>query len=61
MFQVGATGIEDSLSRYYMEVSCQLQAPAALPPEERTPATQWIGGCGGWVGLGTGLDDVKKR
>jgi hypothetical protein len=41
-----------------MEVSGQFQAPAALPSEERTPGTQWIGGC---VGPRTGLDDVKKR
>jgi hypothetical protein len=41
-----------------MEVSGQLHAPAALPPGETAPGTQWIGG---WVGPRAGLDDVEKR
>jgi hypothetical protein len=39
-------------------VNGQLQAHAALPPEERGPGSHWIGG---WVGPGAGLDDVEKR
>jgi hypothetical protein len=41
-----------------MEVSCQLHAPAALPPGGRAPGTRRIGGgVGPWVGL----DAVVKR
>jgi hypothetical protein len=29
-----------------------------LTPGERAPVTHWIGG---WVGFGTGLDDVQSR
>jgi hypothetical protein len=39
-------------------VSGQLHAPAALPPGERAPGTQWIGGR---VDLRAGLDDLEKR
>jgi hypothetical protein len=40
-------------------VSGQLHAPAALPPgKEPPPGTRWIGG---WVGLGAGMDDEKKK
>jgi hypothetical protein len=39
-------------------VSDQLHAPAALPPGERAPGTQWIGG---WVDPRASLDDVEKR
>jgi hypothetical protein len=35
----------------------QLHAPAALPPEERTPGTHWIGG---WVNPKAGPDDMQK-
>jgi hypothetical protein len=35
-----------------MEVSCQLHAPAALPPGERVPGTHWIGE---WMGTRDGL------
>jgi hypothetical protein len=38
-----------------MEVSVQLHAPAALPPSERAPGTNWIGG---WVGPRAVLDTV---
>jgi hypothetical protein len=41
-----------------MEVSGQLHSPAALPPRERAPRTNWIGG---WVGLRAVLDAVVKR
>jgi hypothetical protein len=41
-----------------MEVSGQLHAPAALPPEKDPPGTHWIGG---WVGPRAGLDMVSKR
>jgi hypothetical protein len=41
-----------------MEVSGQLHAPAALPPRERAPGTQWIGG---WVGPRAVLDTVMKK
>jgi hypothetical protein len=40
-----------------MEVSGQLHAPAALPPE-RDPGTHWIGG---WVGPRAVLDAVVKK
>jgi hypothetical protein len=40
-----------------MEVSCQLQAPAALIPGEIAPDTHWIEN---WVGLRAGLDAVEK-
>jgi hypothetical protein len=40
-----------------MEMSGQLHAPAALPPEEITPSTHWIGG---WVGPGAGPDAVEN-
>jgi hypothetical protein len=39
-------------------VSGQRHAPAALPLGERAPGTHWIVG---WMGLGTGLDDVEKE
>jgi len=35
-----------SKPRHYIEVSDQLQAPAALSPGDEPPATHWIG----WVG-----------
>jgi hypothetical protein len=41
-----------------MEVSGQLHAPAALPPTEIAPGTQWIGG---WVGPKAVPDAVMKR
>jgi hypothetical protein len=41
-----------------LEVSGQLHSPAALPPRERAPDTQWIGG---WVGPRAVLDTVVKR
>jgi hypothetical protein len=41
-----------------MEVSGQLHTPAALPPGERGPRTNWIGG---WVGPRADLDAVAKR
>jgi hypothetical protein len=41
-----------------MEVSGQFHAPAALPPREGVPVTQWIGGC---VGPGAVLGAVVKR
>jgi len=41
-----------------MEVSGQLHAPAALPPEKEPPGTHWIGG---WVGSRAGLGAVKKK
>jgi hypothetical protein len=41
-----------------MEVSDQLHAPAALPPWERAPGTNWIGG---WVGSRAVLNAVVKR
>jgi hypothetical protein len=41
-----------------MEVSGQLQAPAALPPGERDPGTHWIWG---WVGPRAGRDTVSNR
>jgi hypothetical protein len=41
-----------------MEVSGQLQPPAAFPPRERVPDDHWIGG---WVGPRAGLDAVVKR
>jgi hypothetical protein len=40
-----------------MEVSGQLHAPAALPPE-KAPGTHWIGG---WVGPRAVLEAVVKR
>jgi hypothetical protein len=43
---------------YYMEVSGQLHAPAALPPGERAPGTHWIR-C--WVSPRVGLDVVEER
>jgi hypothetical protein len=39
-----------------MEVSGQLHAPTALPPE-RARGTHWVGGL---VGPRAGLDDVEK-
>jgi hypothetical protein len=41
-----------------MEVSGQLHAPAALPPEERASGTNWIGG---WVVPRASLDAVEKN
>jgi hypothetical protein len=41
-----------------MQVSGQLHASAALPPEKETPGTHWIGD---WVGLRAVLDAVLKR
>jgi hypothetical protein len=41
-----------------MELSGQLQAPAASPPRERDPGTHWIGG---WVGPRAVLDTAVKR
>jgi hypothetical protein len=41
-----------------MEVSGQLQAQVALPPEKKPPGTHWIGG---WVGPRVGLDAVEKN
>jgi hypothetical protein len=41
-----------------MEVSGQLHAPDALPPEKEPPGTHWIGD---WVGPRAGLDVVSKR
>jgi hypothetical protein len=38
------------------EVSCQLHAPAALPPGERSAGTN---SSGGWVDPRAGLDDVE--
>jgi hypothetical protein len=38
-------------------VSGQLHAPAALPPGERAPGTNWIGG---WVDLRASPDDLEK-
>ena len=40
-----------------MGVSCQLQAPTALPPKE-SPRPHYIGG---WMGLRTGLEVLEKR
>jgi len=40
-----------------MEVSCQLQGLAALPPQERVPST--LGG--GRVGKTAGLHALEKR
>jgi hypothetical protein len=39
-------------------MSCQLHAPASLPPGKQPPGTHWIGG---WVGLRVGLEDMEKR
>jgi hypothetical protein len=42
-----------------MEVSSQLQVPAALPHlQAKSPGTHWIGG---WVGPRAVLDAVVKR
>jgi hypothetical protein len=41
-----------------MEVSGQLHAHAAFPPEETAPGLHWLWG---WVGFRSGLDDVEKR
>jgi hypothetical protein len=41
-----------------MEMSCQLQAPAALPHGERDPGTHLTGG---WVGPRADLDDMENR
>jgi hypothetical protein len=41
-----------------MEVSGQIHAPAALPPEKGAPGTHRIGG---WVGPRAVLDAVVKR
>jgi hypothetical protein len=41
-----------------MEVSCQVHAPAALPPGKDPPRTHWIGGR---VGPTAVLDAVVKR
>jgi hypothetical protein len=41
-----------------MEVSGQLDDPAALPPGKRTPGNHWIGG---WMGPRAVLDAVVKR
>jgi hypothetical protein len=41
-----------------MEVSGQLHAPAALPPEKEPHGTHWIEG---WVGPKTCLDDAERR
>jgi hypothetical protein len=41
-----------------MEVSGQLHAPVALPPRERVPGANWIGG---WVSPRAGLDVVEDR
>jgi hypothetical protein len=41
-----------------MEVNGQLHDPAALPPEKRTPGTNWIGGC---VGPRIYLEAVAKE
>jgi hypothetical protein len=41
-----------------MEVSGQLDAPAACTPRERAPVTHWIGG---WVGPRAVLDVVVER
>jgi hypothetical protein len=46
-----------SWPRHYVEVSGQLHAPAALPPE-KTPRTHWIGG---WMDPRSSLDDLEKR
>jgi hypothetical protein len=46
-----------SWPRYYLEVSGELHAPAALP-RGIAPGTHWLGGC---VNPRAGLDDVKKR
>jgi hypothetical protein len=39
-------------------VSCQLHAPADLPPGKEPTRIHWIGG---WVNPRAGLDDVEKR
>jgi hypothetical protein len=39
-------------------VSGQLHSPVALPPGERAPGTDWIGG---WVDPRASLDDLEKR
>jgi hypothetical protein len=41
-----------------MEVSGQLHAPAALPPKEKDPGTQWMRG---WMGPRVSLDAVRER
>jgi hypothetical protein len=41
-----------------MEVSDHLHAPAALTPRKEPSVSNWIGG---WMGPGTGLDDVGKK
>jgi hypothetical protein len=41
-----------------MEVSGQLHATAALPPEETAPGTHWIGGC---LGPRAGPDAMVQR
>jgi hypothetical protein len=45
-----------SWPRHQLEVSGQLQAPAALP-RGKAPGTPWIG----WVDPRAGLDDLEKR
>jgi hypothetical protein len=45
-----------SWPRYWLEVSGQLHAPAALAPE-KSPGTHFIGG---WVDPRAGLDDMEK-
>jgi hypothetical protein len=46
-----------SFPRHWLEVSGQLHAPPALPPEKEHPGTHWIGR---WVGPRAGLDDTEK-
>jgi hypothetical protein len=41
-----------------MEVSGQLDAPAAIPRGDGAPGTHWLKG---WVGPTAGLDAVEKR
>jgi hypothetical protein len=41
-----------------MEVSGQLHAPAVLPPGEKVPSTNWIGG---WVGSRVDLEAEEER
>jgi hypothetical protein len=56
--RVGSWCINPRL-RHYLELSGQLQAPAAFPPPGKEPsANHWIRG---WVGPGIGLDDMEKR
>jgi hypothetical protein len=47
-----------SWPRHQLEVSGQLNTPAALPPGDIAPGIHWIGG---WVDPRAGLEDVGKK